>query len=105
MSEQADLAVYPAEMGSGEPLPRCCETHPDWATMSQHLVVEFPEVPIADLVRELRQAREAVEQVQLPKDEALEMGELIVRHQLMMRAGQVRDAARLDPERHARAAP
>lgn len=106
MSEPGAADPYPSgDPAAGEPLPRCCERHPDWATLSQHLVTEFPEVPVGDLVRELCRAKDAVEQVELPADEALRIGELIVRHQLMMRAGQVRDAARLDPERHVRTAP
>ena len=104
MAELAGPFVYPADIpGGGDTLPRCCPAHPDWATLSQHLVAEFPEIAIGDLVREVRRAKEAVDQVDLPLQEALEIGELIVRHQLMMRAGQVRDAARLDPERHTRA--
>lgn len=106
MAAPTEPFADPSELpGGGEPLPRCCESHPDWATLSQHLADEFPEIPIGDLVREVRRAKDAVEQVELPLAEALEIGELIVRHQLMMRAGHVRDAARLDPERHVRAVP
>lgn len=83
-------------------LPRCCENHPDWATLSQHLVDDFPGIAIGDIVREVRRAKDAVDQVALPSREALDIGELIVRHQLMMRAGQTKEAARLDPERHIR---
>lgn len=104
MSEPISPYDYPATVSrEGDPLPRCCPTHPDWATLSQHLVDDFPEVSIGDLVREVRRAKDAVDQVELPDPEALEIGELIVRHQLMMRVGNVRDAARLDPERHMRA--
>ena len=96
--------LYPsnASSGGGEPLPRCCASHADWATLSQHLIDEFPGIPVGDLVREVGRAKDAVERVNLPNDEALEIGELIVRHQLMLRAGHLPDAARLDPERHAR---
>ena len=59
-------------------------------------------MPLGDLVREVARAKEAVERVDLPDDEALEIGELIARHQLMLRAGHLPDAARLDPEKHAR---
>jgi hypothetical protein len=106
MAEPISPFAYPSELpGGGDPLPRCCERHPDWSTLTQHLVDGFPEIPVGDLVREVRRAKDAVEQVDLPGPEALEIGELIVRHQLMMRAGKVRDAARLDPERHMRAVP
>jgi len=103
LTDTAVPYVYPSDVpGGGEPLPRCCPSHPDWATLSQHLVDEFPGIPIGDLVREVRRAKDAVERVDLPDDEALEIGELIVRHQLMLRAGHLPDAARLDPERHIR---
>ena len=103
MAELAVPYVYPSDVPGADTLPRCCETHPDWPTLSQHLVEDFAEIPIDDLVREVRRAKEAVERVSLPLEEALAIGELIVRHQLMMRAGQVREVARLDPERHRRA--
>jgi hypothetical protein len=103
MAEAAVSIPYPADESGAETIPRCCETHPDWPTLSQHLVEEFPDLPIEDLVGEVRRARDAVERVSLPAEEALAVGELIVRHQLMMRAGQTREVARLDPERHRRA--
>jgi hypothetical protein len=94
---------FPTGSPDAEAMPRCCETHPDWPTLSQHLVEDFPDIPIDDLVGEVRRARDAVERVSLPTEEALAIGELIIRHQLMMRAGHVREVARLDPERHRRA--
>jgi hypothetical protein len=103
MAESPDPCPYPSDGPDVETLPRCCETHPDWPTLSQHLVEDFPDVPVDDLVREVRRAREAVERVSLPIEEALAIGELVIRHQLMMRAGHVREVARLDPERHRRA--
>jgi hypothetical protein len=104
MAQSAVPYTYPSDVSGAETLPRCCETHPDWPTLSQHLVEDFSDIPIDDLVREVRRAKEAVERVSLPLEEALAIGEPIVRHQLMMRAGQVREVARLDPERHRRAA-
>lgn len=53
-----------------------------------------------DLVREVSSTKEAVAHVGMDPDAALEVGELIVRHQLMMRSGRVAEVARLDPERH-----
>lgn len=101
-----DLASVhlPETAAAGATLRRCCASHPDWATLTQHLVDEFPGIAIGDLVREVSRAKDAVDQVALPLEESLEIGELIVRHQLMMRAGQTREAARLDPERHTRSA-
>lgn len=104
MAEPSLPLVYPADRSGAETIPRCCESHPDWPTLSQHLVEDFPDIPIDDLVREVRRAKAAVERVTLPRDEALAIGELIVRQQLMLRAGQLREVARLDPERHRRAA-
>lgn len=103
MAEPVQPLTYPSDSSDAEALPRCCETHPDWPTLSQHLLEDFPDLPIDDLVREVRRAKDAVERVSLPSEEALAIGELIIRHQLMMRAGQVREVARLDPERHRRA--
>jgi hypothetical protein len=103
MAEPALPLVIPNSPGAGDTLPRCCPAHPDWATLSQHLFAEFPEVSMADLVREVRRAKDAVEHVNLPEDEALQIGELIVRHQLLMRSGRIPEVARLDPERHQRA--
>jgi hypothetical protein len=84
-------------------LPRCCPTHSDWATLTQHLVDEFPEIVIGNVVREVRRAKDAADQVGLDLDDALITGELIARHQLSMLAGRLPEVARLDPERHARA--
>ena len=104
MSQLADAFPDPGPFAfGGEVLPRCCERHPDWPTLTQHVIDDFPGIPIGDVVREVGRAKDAVEQVSLPEDEALDIGELIVRHQLMMRAGLSKEAARLDPERHVRA--
>ena len=87
---------------TGEPLPRCCEQHPDWPTLLQHLAHEFPELTLRDLIHELRRAKQAVDNVGLDAAEALATAELIARHQIMLRLGQTTEVARLDPERHAR---
>ena len=89
------------EQASGERLPRCCERHPDWRTLSEHLVEDFPDLALRDIVHELRRAKQAVDNVGLAEAEALVTGELIARHQLMLRSGQATEVARLDPERHA----
>lgn len=97
------FASPPADgSAAGERLPRCCSHHPDWPTLSQHLVAEFSEIAIGDIVREVRRAKVAVEHVNLEPSEALITGELIARHQLAMLSGRVTEVARLDPERHAR---
>lgn len=83
-------------------VPRCCQEHRDWPTLAQHLVDDFPDVGIQDVVRELRRAKQAADGVALPPAEALEVGELIARQQLMLLTGRLDDIARLDPERHVR---
>lgn len=93
-----DATVAPAPRA----VPRCCDTHRDWPTLAQHLVDDFPDVAIQDVVRELRRAKEAADKVALPAAEALEVGELIARQQLMLLTGRLDDIARLDPERHVR---
>jgi hypothetical protein len=104
MTASDQTSSYPAELpAADDTVPRCCEHHPDWATLTQHVIDDFPGIPIGDVVREVRRAKDAVDQVALTEDESMEIGELIVRHQLMMRAGLTREAARLDPETHVRA--
>ena len=98
MSEAASSPGQAAE--AAERLPRCCPRHTDWTTLTRHLADEFPEVAMDDLVREVSSAKEAVGHVSMDPDAALEIGELIVRHQLMMRSGRIAEVARLDPERH-----
>jgi hypothetical protein len=87
-----------------EQLPRCCERHPDWPTLAQHLLEEFTDVPINVLVREVARAREAADSAGLTDPDALHVGELIARHQLMLLSGRTSEIARLDPERHTRTA-
>jgi hypothetical protein len=83
-----------------ERLPRCCPTHPDWPTLAAHLLAEFPEVHIADIVRDVASARQAVADLGLDEIEQLATGEIVVRHQLLVRSGRREDLARLDPETH-----
>ena len=82
---------------------RCCLSHPDWATLVQHLAEQFPEARLTDVVREVRDARQAVTAVALPEAEALDIGEIIARQRLRLATGVVDDAARLDPQPRARA--
>ena len=87
---------------SAEPGERCCLGHPDWPTLAQHLLDEFPDATITDVVREVRRARDAVEGLAMNDEETVEVGEAIARNQLSLLTGRVVDVARLDPERHAR---
>jgi len=102
MGERTQPRISPLISGTSERLPRCCPTHPDWATLSEHLVDDFPDLATGDVVREVARAKQAVEQVSLEPADAVAIGELIVRHQLLLLSGRVAEVARLDPERHVR---
>lgn len=102
----AKALIAPQPSGKARPdaqrLPRCCDEHPDWPTLAEHLLVEFPEVGISDIVRQVDAARDAVRGVGLDGSDALQTAELIARQQLMLLAGKLPEMARLDPERHRR---
>ena len=83
-------------------LQRCCETHDDWRTLAEHLVDAFPAVAAGDVLRELARARDAVVAFSLDENDQFGVAELMARHQLLLLSGEVRDIARLDPERHVR---
>jgi hypothetical protein len=80
----------------------CCPSHADWPTLAQHLLDEYPDATITDIVREVRRARDAVENLGMDAAEAVEVGEAIARNQLALLTGRIVDVARLDPERHTR---
>src|SRR5882757_10074619 len=73
------------------PLPRCCRHHPDWETLLAHLTTDFAELASTDVLRELARARQAVRIVTLDAADALQVAELIARHQLMLAAGRIGD--------------
>jgi hypothetical protein len=83
-------------------LQRCCESHDDWRTLAEHLVAAFPAVAAGDVFRELARSRDAVVAFSLDTSDQFGVAELMTRHQLMLLSGEVRDIARLDPERHVR---
>jgi hypothetical protein len=85
-----------------ESTQRCCPSHADWPTLAQHLLDEFPDATITEIVREVRRARDAVENLGMDNAEAVGVGEAIARNQLGLLTGRVVDVARLDPERHDR---
>ncbi|HET7531094.1 MAG TPA: hypothetical protein VFJ98_09065, partial [Mycobacteriales bacterium] len=74
-------------------LPRCCPEHRDWETLLAHLSKEFAELSPIDVLRELARARQAVRIVTLEPLDALHVGELIARHQLMLTAGRLGEVA------------
>jgi|SRR5581483_1762255 len=96
----SDCRALPSDV---ESLSRCCASHSDWSTLSEHLLREFPQLEIRDVLREVRAAKSAVTDVGLAEEDGLEVGELIARHQLLILIGARADGARLDPERHMRA--
>ena len=98
-----ELHVRNAPLTTGtQPLARCCPQHDDWPTLTEHLVREFPEVSVGAVVRETRQAKDAVTVAALDGADALDTAELIARHQLLILSGRSEEIARLDPERHVR---
>lgn len=84
-----------------QPMPRCCPRHRSWHEIADHLARAFPDLSPAEIRGELGRARGAVERFGLEADAQLDVGERIARHQMMLRAGQVPDNSRLDPEAHA----
>jgi hypothetical protein len=63
-------------------LPRCCPTHPDLATLTEHLVHNYRRLPTAAIVDTVWQAHTATEIVGLSSADRLETIELITRYQL-----------------------
>lgn len=86
-----------------EPIPRCCRSHPDWKTLTDHLLDDFAELSPADTLAQLSAARAAVSLFGLSEREQIDTAELIARNQLSMLAGRVGDVARLDPQVRRRA--
>ena len=85
---------------SGPGLPRCCDSHDDWRTLGAHLRREFAELDADVVARELGAAQAAALRVGLAPRDALDMSEVIARHQLMLLTGRRVETARLDPESH-----
>jgi hypothetical protein len=99
MSTSVEARVVPQPLESAKP---CCPRHADWPTLAQHLLDEYPDATITDIVREVRRARDAVDNLGMDDAEAVGVGEVIARNQLSLLTGRVVDVARLDPERHDR---
>ena len=71
----------------GKPMDRCCESHPDWPTLTQHLIDSFSAVPLEDIVRAVAEAKTATDGMDLGGADALVTGELLARQQLNERSG------------------
>lgn len=87
-----------------EPPRRCCPEHPDWPTLGEHLLNDFPDAAITEVVRAIAQAKEAVDTIP-PGHNALAIGESIARQHLLVVTGLTAYSLRLDPETHHRAEP
>lgn len=64
------------------PLPRCCATHPDLATLTEHLVRDFRRLPADSVVDTVWRAHTATDIVGLSTEDRLQTVELITRYQL-----------------------
>jgi hypothetical protein len=87
-----------------ERLPRCCLQHSDWQTLAEHLRRDFPTVESEQVLRSLIEAQRVTRRFNLEEPDALDVGELMVRHRLMLTAGLLADVARTDPQKHATSA-
>jgi hypothetical protein len=83
-----------------EPMPRCCAHHDDWTVLGDHLCSDFPTVAAGDIVRMLADAQRITEHFKLEREDAIEVGELICRHQLLVATGEIVDSAHVDPQVH-----
>ena len=71
------------------PMTRCCPEHRDWATLAEHLLDDFPDVPASAIIRELSRAREVGELFSLELADALDCAELIVRQSAVSATGRM----------------
>ena len=63
-------------------LPRCCPTHQDLATLTEHLVEEYGELPASAVLDTVWQAHLATDSLGLSVADRLETAETITRYQL-----------------------
>ena len=57
-------------------------------TLGEHLLIAFPDLTIADVLRELLAASDGIEAFGLDEADTLDTVESIARHQLMLLTGQ-----------------
>jgi hypothetical protein len=82
----------------------CCASHPDWATLAQHMQKAFKALPPDVVARQVLLARDAVMLFGLSPAAELDAAERIVRHELLLMTGEIPDTARLKPEARKRRA-
>lgn len=82
MSEFINLVRPRGEVPPG----RCCESHPDWPTLTEHLIEGFPALALEEIVGAVAEAKTATDGMSLPGPEALVTGETLARQHLQERA-------------------
>ena len=60
---------------------------PRWPSLAERLLEEFPEASITDVLRELRGARDQVEQLDVSEDEAIPLAAAQARERLSTLTG------------------
>jgi hypothetical protein len=70
-------------------MTRCCPEHRDWATLAEHLLDDFTDVPASAIIRELWRARQAAELFSLELGDALDCAELMVRQCAVSATGRI----------------
>lgn len=78
----------------------CAHRHADWFAVVQHLVDDFPEVRLADIIREVCRGKDAVERAGLDASGELSIGEGIARRRLLLVVGRALAARCADREMH-----
>jgi len=75
---------------------------PDWGTISDRLVAEFPDFTAADVITEIVHARDSAIFVGTDPRDLEELVEFMVRYALQVRAGLIAPSDRLQPMPRAR---
>ncbi|HVY10108.1 MAG TPA: hypothetical protein VHB18_08185 [Mycobacteriales bacterium] len=82
-----------------QPLPRCCPSHDDWQTLTDHLCRDFPTVDAEVVLRAVLEAQGVTHSFNVA-DDPIGTVELMVRYRLLLSTGEIADAARTDPQTH-----
>jgi len=69
----------------GKPMERCCKSHADWPTLTQHLIDAYPAITLEEIVRAVAEAKTATDTMDFGGAEALVTGEVLARRQLLER--------------------
>ena len=82
MSNPVDLT----RRADGGATASCCDSHDDWPTLTEHLIVAFPDAGLEEIVRAVAEAKTSTDGMELPDPEALRTGEVLARLRLQERA-------------------